>query len=240
MPTRRKLGTASRNRRLKKRDFKIELESHVAREVGAIIYFGLAIIFYLIIFGRAGMLGNVLDDYLRVIFGVGIYILPILFLGFAVTMFFSHRIRFDAARYLGIGLLIFAGLGLVHMRTPVDDMLSDVEQFGGYVGFLASVLLRIFISDIGAKVVLIAAFLIGILITFEVSFKDIISFILPDRKIKIETKMTPNRKAPLLNRGEGELNIVKPLLSKEKTEEKKEEVKKKEHEDKIFKPIEIN
>ncbi len=239
MPTRRKLGTATRNRRLKKRDFKIELESHVAREVGAIIYFGLAAIFYLIIAGKAGMLGSALDGYLRLIFGIGIYMLPVLFLLLALMLFFSHRVRFDAARYLGIGLLIFAGLGLVHMRTPVDDMLSNVEQYGGYVGFLASVLLRIFISDIGAKVVLIAVFLIGILIAFEVSLKDIITFFLPDRKIKIESKIAPRRKAPLLGKGEEELNIVKPLLTKEKTEEK-EEIKKKELEDKIFKPIEIN
>lgn len=35
-----------RNARLKKKDFKIELESNLAREVSAVVYFGLAIVSY--------------------------------------------------------------------------------------------------------------------------------------------------------------------------------------------------
>ena len=190
MATRRvnPLSGSKRTRRLKKKDFKIELESHIAREVGAVIYLGLAVIFYLIISGKAGILGNWTNTYLRLIFGIGTYALPVLFLLFAITLFVSRRIRFDATRYLGIGLLIFSGLGLVHMRTPMEAMMDNVEQFGGYAGFLSSVLLRIFISDTGAQVVLIVVLLISILITFEVSFRNLISLVIPDRKIKVGTR----------------------------------------------------
>jgi len=44
-----RLTSAKRARRLNKKDFKIELESHVAREVGAIIYLGLAVILGLLL-----------------------------------------------------------------------------------------------------------------------------------------------------------------------------------------------
>ncbi|MBN2087900.1 DNA translocase FtsK 4TM domain-containing protein [Candidatus Peregrinibacteria bacterium] len=213
------MATKRATRRLKKKDFKIELESHIAREVGAVIYLGLAVIFYLVISGKAGILGNWTNTYLRLIFGIGTYALPVLFLALAVTLFISRRIRLDATRYLGIGLLIFSGLGLIHMSTPIESMLDNVEQFGGYTGFLSSVLLRIFISDTGAEVVLIAVLLISILITFEVSFKSILSFIIPDRKIEISTRPSSIRKAHLLKKGEEELNIVKPLLNKEKEDD---------------------
>ncbi len=219
MPTRR-VTSAKRTRRLKKKDFKIELESHIAREVGAVIYLGLAVIFYLIISGKAGILGNWANTYLRLIFGIGTYALPVLFLLFAITLFVSRRIRFDATRYLGIGLLIFSGLGLIHMRTPMESMMDNVEQFGGYAGFLSSVLLRIFISDTGAQVVLIVVLLISILITFEVSFRNLIALVIPDRKIQIGTKSSSVKKSRLLSEGEDELNIVKPLLSKDKEESK--------------------
>lgn len=221
MPPKR-VTSAKRTRRLKKNDFKIELESHIAREVGAVIYLGAAVIFYLVISGKAGILGNWLNTYLRLIFGVGALALPVLFLALAITLFVSRRIRFDTTRYLGIGLLIFSSLGLVHMRTPMESMMDNVEQFGGYAGFLSSVLLRIFISDTGAKVVLIVVLLIAILITFEVSFRNIISLVIPDRKIKIGTKASSVKKSRLLEIGDEELNIVKPLLNIDKEELKSE------------------
>lgn len=206
--------SAKNSRRLKKRDFKIELESHVAREVGAVIYLGLAVIFYLVISGKAGILGEFLNTYLRLIFGIGTLALPVLFLLLAITLFISRRIKLDVTRYLGITLLVFSGLGLVHMRTPMEGMLDNVEQFGGYAGFLSSVLLRIFISDIGARVVLIAVFIISILITFEFSLRNLLSFIIPNRQIKISTKESfSEKKAGLLKKGKDELNIVKPQLS---------------------------
>jgi DNA segregation ATPase FtsK/SpoIIIE, S-DNA-T family len=208
----RMLGSSKRSARLNKKDFKIELESHVAREVGAIIYLGLAIVFYLIITGKAGMLGNWLNTYLRLIFGIGTLALPVLFLALAVTLFVSKRIRLDTTRYLGITLLVLSGLGLVHMRTPIEGMLDNVEQFGGYAGFISSVLLRIFISDTAAKVILIVVLLVSILITFEISFRDILGLLIPNRQIKISTNAPSQKRAGLLKKGEEELNIVKPQL----------------------------
>ncbi|MBU0727495.1 DNA translocase FtsK 4TM domain-containing protein, partial [Patescibacteria group bacterium] len=215
----RRLTPAKRARRLKKKDFKIELESHIAREVGAVIYLGLAAIFFLVISGKAGILGNWANTYLRLIFGIGTLVLPVLFLALAVTLFVSRRIRLDTTRYLGIVLLLFSSLGLIHMRTPMDAMLDNVEQFGGYFGFLASVLLRIFISDTGAKVVLIVVLLVAILITFEISIRSLIALVIPNRQIKIGTKTDIPKRSGLLKKGEDELNIVKPLLN-DKREEK--------------------
>ena len=124
-----------RKRRKSKNDFKIELDSHVARDAGAVIYFGLSIIFLLIITGKAGVVGNWLNSYLRLLFGVGTFVLPLLFLVLSITLFFSRRIQLTTARYIGIVLLIFSALGLVHMGTEQELMLDDVQHYGGYIGF---------------------------------------------------------------------------------------------------------
>jgi S-DNA-T family DNA segregation ATPase FtsK/SpoIIIE len=228
---------AKKTRRLRKKDFKIEVESHIAREIGAVIYFALAVISYLVISGKAGILGGYLNDYLRIVFGIGTLILPFLFLGLGATLLFYRRVQLDATRYLGIGLLVASALGLVHMRTDVAMMLDNVQTYGGYVGFLASVLLRIFISDIGAKVILVSLFLIGALMTFEISLKDMIRLVIPDRQIKIAARKPAKKATPLLDKGEHELNIVKPLIGK-KEEDLKVTINK--PEDRIFKEIEIN
>ncbi|MBN2096821.1 DNA translocase FtsK 4TM domain-containing protein [Candidatus Peregrinibacteria bacterium] len=213
MAVKRRVLSSRKTSRLRKKDFKIELESGIAREVGAVIYLGLAAIFYLVIANKAGMVGNFLNEYLRLIFGIGIYGLPVLFLLLGITLFVSHRIRFDATRYTGIALLLFSSLGLIHMRTTMDGMLDNVEAHGGYVGFLSSVLLRIFISDTGAKVVLGAVLLIAMLITFEISLRKILIFLIPSRGIKISAKTSAKDRARLQK--EGELNIVKPNIKPE-------------------------
>ncbi len=239
MARRRKLGAARKARRVPKKDFRIELDSHIAREIGAVIYFGLAIIFYLAMSGKAGILGDGLNTYLRLIFGVGAVMLPVIFLGLSITLFFARRVQLNATKYLGLTLMVFAGLGLFHMKTDVTAMLDSVETFGGYVGFLTSVLLRLFISDIGAKVIMGTLFLVGTLITFEVSISDIIRALIPDRSLKIETKGKRSKKlSPLLDRGSQELNIVKPLLAKKDDDDDFGASNK--AEDKIFKDIEIN
>ncbi len=213
MTPKRRVTSSRKASRLRKKDFKIELESGIAREVGAVIYLGLAVIFYLVIADKAGMVGNFLNEYLRLIFGIGIYGLPILFALLGLTLFVSHRIRFDATRYLGIVLLVLSSLGLVHMRTSMEGMLDNIEMHGGYIGFLSSVLLRIFISDTGAKVVLGVVFIIAILITFEISLRKILALFVPSRGVKISTKNKAKERARLQK--EGKLNIVKPNIKPE-------------------------
>ncbi|MBI5412164.1 DNA translocase FtsK 4TM domain-containing protein [Candidatus Peregrinibacteria bacterium] len=207
MARRRADSMRNSNPRLR-REFKIELESHVAREVGAVIYFCGAVLTYLIIRGRAGMIGEWFRPKLFLLFGIGTWLLPVLFLLLALMLFLSRKIRMDAARYLGIVLLTFSSLGLVHMRTPAESMLDNVEQFGGYVGFLASVLLRIFLSDTGTAVILIALLIISLLITFEISFRRIFDFFVPNRNLTLGTQPEKMKSA------KNELNIVKPLLAK--------------------------
>jgi DNA segregation ATPase FtsK/SpoIIIE, S-DNA-T family len=207
------IRSARRKTRIRKPALKIELESHVAREVGAVIYIGLSVISYLFITDRAGVLGRWADHYLRLVFGVATFALPLIFLVLGITLFVSHRVRLTATRFLGIGLLVFGVLGLVHIKTPVNDMLENVTAFGGYAGFLSSVLLRLFISDAGAKVVLIAVSTVGMLITFEISIVRMIATFIPRRKIEgARGRLQLNRDTLPLK--EGEVNIVKPLIGK--------------------------
>lgn len=235
----RKLKTAKRSRKIK-RNVSIELESGIAREVGAVVYFGLAAISFLIILDKAGVLGTKLNEYLSLIFGIGIYALPVIFLTLGTMLFFSRRIQLDTTRYFGIFLLLFSSLGLVHMRTDPDLMLENVDLFGGYVGFMSSVLLRLSLGETGTKVVLIAILLIGFLITFEFSLRHLLRMAIPDKAIKLEIQSKKRKLKALPDHDDGELNIVKPLLSKTAEEEDLPKKVAPPKEDKVFKDIEIH
>lgn len=211
MRSRRRLKKSIRKpNKLKKNNIKIEIESGIAREIGALIYFGSAVILGLIIYGKAGIVGDFLYKQIRLLFGVGIYAIPVLLILLGLMLFFSKKIKFDLTRYFGISLLVMSGLSLIHMRSNIDTTFNDMEIYGGALGFMLSFPLRQAMSDAGANVVLVIGFLIGILITFEISLKQIISLFIPSRSISIKLKNTNTKKAVLKNNSE--LNIVKPNL----------------------------
>lgn len=217
------MASARKKTRLKNSGVKIEVQSHIAREIGAVICLGLAILFLLIIRNSAGPVGEWLNTYLRLIFGVGIFVLPVVFFLLSLTLFFARSVRLDATRYVGITLMTFAGLGLVHTRTPMEAMLENVEQHGGYVGFVTSVLLRIGIGDTATKLILIVLFLVGVLMTFEISLKGIFTWVLSRKAEPIrsaKTKLPERNPSKLLEEG---LNIVKPNLRNAKEEEDEDE-----------------
>lgn len=230
------MGRARKKTRLKSKKVKLEVQSHIAREIGAVVYLGLAILFFLVIRNSAGPVGERLNNVLRLAFGVGIFALPVIFFLLAMTLFFARRVTLNATKYIGLFLLVFSGLGLVHMRTPIDAMDQSVELFGGWVGFLSSVLLRIGVGTTSTILILIVLFLVGILLTFEVSFRTLLDSLFNKQVDVIRSAKKMERKpSKLLKKGDDEgLNIVKPNLGKNKkdNEQKREE--------KTFKQSEIN
>lgn len=217
------MGRARKKTRLKSKKVKIEVQSHIAREIGAVIYLGLGLLFLFIIRESAGVVGEWLNGALRQVFGVGIFVLPVIFFLLALTLFFARRVTLNTTKYIGLILLTFSGLGLVHTRTPMDAMLNNVEEFGGYVGFLSSSFLRIGVGEGATKLVLIILLLVGILLTFEISFRAILDWLF-NKQVDVvrSTKKVKKRPTKLLKEGEDEgLNIVKPNLGSRK--DKKEE-----------------
>lgn len=193
--SRRKSSTRAVKSRSSRRDtLKIEVESHVARDISAIIYFAVAAITTLSIQNKFGIVGELWNSFLNPILGWGIYLVPVIFFLISVMLFFSKRIHFGFSRVLGLILLFISSLSILHLSVPIDDIyaLAEQGQYGGYTGFVTNFLFRqvLKIGNLGASVVLISLFLISLLLTFSVSFRQLAGFLNPHIHLKRQRKVS--------------------------------------------------
>ena len=177
VPTRRrsslikKLFTSTR-----KTELKLEVESRVMRDIWAVIYITLGVLTYLSLSGGIGWLGEAWREGFEGLFGIGINFVPAIFFVVGVIMLTSTTILFNFTRIFGISMFIAVSLGIVHLSAPQGEMLSHASEYGGLTGFVASVFFRAAFADLGAKIILLALFLISILLTLGISFRDIAKF----------------------------------------------------------------
>ncbi len=160
-----------------KTDFKLKIESRVARDIWAVIYITLSILTFLSLTGSIGAFGEWWRASFEGLFGIGINFVPAVPFIVGVVMLTSAKIQFDFTRIFGIFLFIATVLGVVHLSAPHEEMLSHASEYGGLIGFVASVFFRAAFADLGAKIILFAFFLISILLSFGISFRDLFALV---------------------------------------------------------------
>src|SRR3989339_2035515 len=106
----------------RKSNFKFEVETTVARDVKAVIYFVLAVAFVLSLQGRFGILGDGINAIFRPILGWGIYAVPVLLFLSSLMLFLSKKMQFGFSRIFGVSLILLSVLSIFHLSVGVDDI----------------------------------------------------------------------------------------------------------------------
>lgn len=171
-----------RKKEEKKKKSWLDLHPETKKGILAVLAFTLAIISVLALFGLAGQAGENLKNGLEVLFGQGIWLVPLVFL-IAMVAFFRVRSRTVC---LGLVLLCFSFLGLLEL----------FENNGGYLGFGFSYLFLKFLGFWASLIILVAFFIIAILIIFNVSLRKILLIFLK-RKRKDELELVHEQVADL-------------------------------------------
>lgn len=191
---RRGRSSSSRKGRGAKSPLAFEVKSTVARDISATFYFVLAAVTVLSLQGNFGIVGDKLVGLFRPVLGVGIYAIPIMFALISVALFFSKTIEFGMARVVGMTTMLISFLSIVHLSVGIDELYSAASngQYGGYIGFVTNFVFRemLKIGHIGATIVFVAMFLVGLMLAGELSLSQIFAFFkesLALRKVKVET-----------------------------------------------------
>ncbi len=157
------------------------------REISAITYLALAFVTWLSLNGNFGLIGEILIGVLRPILGWGIQVLPFAFLFCSLLLFFSRSVSFAFTRIVGLIFMMISLLGIFHLYVPMDSIYSEAQsgRYGGYVGFVSNFFLRqvLNIGNTGSVAVFFTMFLIGLLLTFEISIVAFLRFLKPDIKV---------------------------------------------------------
>lgn len=191
---RERRGRGSRSKKGLLTPLSFEVKSHVARDISATVYFLLAAVTVLSLQGNFGIIGTELVGIFKPILGYGIYVIPFIFAFVSVMLFFSKTVQFGVARVVGLTTIMISFLSILHLSVDIDVLYSVASngRFGGYTGFVTNFLLReaLQIGHIGATIVFVAMFLIGVMLTFELSLRQIAGFFgssIALKKIMVET-----------------------------------------------------
>jgi len=202
----------SRRYTRKKSGSGLEIESSVAREIWAVIYFALGALTVLSLWGKLGTVGSVWGNFLKPIFGWGVYAFPVILIFLGLSNLFKKENNVGLIKIFGVFCLYIAVLGTFHLILPEDQMfdLAQLGSHGGYIGFVAAFLLKSVLGKIGAQVVFIALFIISVLLTFEISLVSLINFLRPELPVSIErnVKNSKNFRKKLRINKNGEVEEV--------------------------------
>ncbi len=187
---------AKKNKDLgKKIHFWNEMKDETVRTILALFSFLLTILSLLAAFGKAGF-GNYAYLFLMRFFGVGYYLIPIMFAMLGISFLQGIKKKVEISKIIGVFLFFISGLGLIHI---------SYAEAGGVVGrWIAAPLIGLL--DIWATTTLLTViFITSIIMTFglHISFEHLLfwryfskSWEMEEgvwKKIKIDPKIAVNK-----------------------------------------------
>jgi DNA segregation ATPase FtsK/SpoIIIE, S-DNA-T family len=137
-----------------------EVPDQTKQAILGICAFLVAILSLLAAFAKAGIIGEYAFSFLSKLFGVGYYLIPIVFIMLGISCLRGLKKKLGYSKSIGSSLFFISGLGLIHLLP---------EHAGGIIGrWIATPLLKMF--DLWATAALLTAvFVISVIVTFNVS-----------------------------------------------------------------------
>ncbi len=183
----------TRQQTLDDEQWQLEVSEDIAREIWAVVSLSIGILILLSLSNQLGLPGSWINEFLKPIFGWGLYILPALLLLTAGLLFLSKEIKITMAKITGAGLFLISLLSIFHLSVPEDKILeyAIAGNYGGYIGFITNWFFRIVlqVGNLGSSMIFVPTFLISLLLTFEVSIKEMVIKTFFPSKIVTPTKV---------------------------------------------------
>lgn len=152
--------------RKKKKDLeKVTSKSFIKQEtvetIMAILFFLLALILILAVFGQGGIVGEKVYEIFKFLFGFGFFLIPVILIMLGISFLREIKNNFATPKIIASFVLFFSGLGFVDL----------VSNKAGIVGnFITKPLVSLF--DFWVSIIItLALILISIIFVFEASIK---------------------------------------------------------------------
>lgn len=183
------------------------LHPETKKSVWAVIFIGIAIILFLASFKSAGPFGNFTYAVFEKLFGLGFYLLPLIFLIVAGVFLASERRRIYAVTFLGAIIFVLAGLGLIDIVSPGHGGIT-----GSTVGFL-----EIIFGYWAAIVIVVLALIISLIVVFNFKIKIPKKLKTEENKETLEEIEVEKVKEAISVSGGGNNEKVEDNMQKEET-----------------------
>ena len=151
------------------------LRDETRNSIVGIFFIILALLLLLAAVGSGGYLGGKIYDAIHFLFGVGYYVLPLLFILLGVNFFRAGGHNIGTPALVAGPFFVLATLGLL----ALTDRASDTAGLGGFIGYYVMSPITFLFAPLLSGIILFAIFVVAILILFDTPLHlgFIISFI---------------------------------------------------------------
>ncbi len=198
---------------------------HLQREILGVFFVFLSILLSAIFFSDA-TLSEFITYWIQNLFGLGMWVLLVAFIGLGLALFLKKETLFPPAR-IGAFIAFFVSFcTLLNLLVSQEESLSLSHNFGGMLGFSFGFFPREFLGDFVSWIIFLALFWISGVIFFGIKISEIFSkkiFKEKTGKILIEKKdkkMSETTKTETSNRFQNEVEIIDSTKKEEKKSDK--------------------
>jgi S-DNA-T family DNA segregation ATPase FtsK/SpoIIIE len=156
-----------------------EMGDETVQTIIAIFCFLVTILSLFAAFQKAGIVGEYSFAFFTKMFGIGYYLIPIVFVMLGISFLRGLKKRFEISKAVGALLFFISGLGIIHVTNAGS---------GGVVGNIIAYPLLKLIDTVATYALLIAVFLVSLLIIFNVSLWHIIAMFKKQKTLEDEKR----------------------------------------------------
>ena len=154
----------------------IQLSDSARRSLGIVLVFALAFISFLGLFDLSGVVGQFFSKWLSIIFGLGRWLVPLLFFIWGMLLVSNKKYEVKFTDYLGVILLFISTQSLLHFFLEKDfwKVAASEGRGGGYIGYWLSEGFFYLFGFWGGVVILFLLFLSSLVLVFNTSLSKLI------------------------------------------------------------------
>ncbi len=174
MAVKRRVGRPRKTISLLSQNKEEGLNPEIRQELTGFILSISGLILTLAVFGFAGSIGNLVGQFLKIIFGQIAYILPLFLLVYGGWFIFIKNSPLRHYSIFGTILFVLAISSLLHLFIPNSLALNAAQAGfgGGLLGFSTALIISNILGEMGAIIIFIGMLLISVILVFNISLGD--------------------------------------------------------------------
>lgn len=173
------------------------LAGEVKRSVAAVFLFALALVVVLGFWDKAGVVGKDFNKVISILVGWAKWVFPVFLLAAGVILLIKEKSSFYISKLLGLLIALAGVAGFLHWFFDAERMLAAAKSGsgGGYLGYITTFLATKYLGRAGGLVTIIALFLCGTVVAFNVSITEFIEGMKKRREEKLALKAEAEKNA---------------------------------------------
>jgi len=164
-------------------------------EIHGIVLLALGFGLYAVYFS-SGTAAFWIHDFFQQIFGLGAWVLPLVFIGFGISVLSKNLREVPIPRFGAMISTFVVALGLINLTLPLSESSAMASQYGGAIGFAVGYFPRILLGDTFTLVLFLFLLWLCLTVGYGLRTRPLIDWCM--RKLQGTTEQISEKVLPIL------------------------------------------